>query len=191
MDEPKADEPATSLQGLLRSQLPRLARFLRRQCGPVLRAKESISDLRQSVCRELIERWKRSPSPDRAEGRRWIFQLARRKIVDRLRYYGAEKRDPAQERGSLPASDSISGARWAGDEKSPTPSEAAIDKERCDRIERDLARLPDDYREVIRLARQEGLSFAEIGKHLQRSEAAARKLFSRAMARLVSLAEEP
>src|SRR5262245_45833899 len=76
--ESDADKPTTSLSGLLRSQIPRLARFLRRRCGTALRANESVSDIRQSVCREFVERWKRSPSPDRDEGRKWMFQLARR-----------------------------------------------------------------------------------------------------------------
>src|SRR5262245_56081063 len=56
--------PTTSPSGLLRSQLPKLARFLHRRCGPVLRARESVSDLAQSVCRELIERWNRTGPPD-------------------------------------------------------------------------------------------------------------------------------
>lgn len=76
------------------------------------------------------------------------------------------------------------------DPQSPSPSALLVEKERRLELEEDLARLPDEYREVIRLARSEGLSHAEIGKHMGRSEVAARKLLSRAMARLVSMNRE-
>src|SRR5262245_21775213 len=91
------DDSPASLSGMLHSQLTRLGRFLRRRWGPMLRAKESVSDLKQSVCRELIERWMRSPPPCREEGQRWFFQIAQRKLIDRLRYYGREKRNPLRE----------------------------------------------------------------------------------------------
>ena len=41
--------------------------------------------------------------------------------------------------------------------------------------------LPDDYREVITLARIAGLSHAEIARQMARSESAVRMLLSRAL----------
>ena len=76
------------------------------------------------------------------------------------------------------------------DLKSSTPREAAIDRERHERIEEAMLLLPAEYREVIVLARQEELSHAKIGERLGRSEMAVRKLLSRAMARLVLLTRE-
>ena len=52
-------------------------------------------------------------------------------------------------------------------------------------LERVLAALPDEYREVIRLMRVENLPYSEVAERMGRSEVAVRKLLSRALARLV------
>ena len=52
-----------------------------------------------------------------------------------------------------------------------------------------LSRLPDDEQAVIVLRHFESLSFQEVGHRLDRSPEAARKLWSRAIARLQRLLE--
>ena len=47
-----------------------------------------------------------------------------------------------------------------------------------------LARLPEDYREVIVLRHLEGLGFAEVGLRMERSEDSVKNLWVRALARL-------
>ena len=47
-----------------------------------------------------------------------------------------------------------------------------------------LQGLSDEHRQVLRLRNWDGLSFAEIGGRLNRSEDAARKLWSRAVEKL-------
>ena len=47
-----------------------------------------------------------------------------------------------------------------------------------------LARLPEHYRQVLAWRSFEGLSFAEIGRRLERSEDAVRMLYTRAFERL-------
>jgi len=185
-EKPRGNEPPSStLDRLLRPQLSGLKRFVRAQTGPMLRAQEAVSDLMQSVCRELVERWEPTREPDHDGLRKWLFHLTKRKIVERLRYYGREKRQPLRplDDGGSTASDGSA----VPDLKSSTPSEAAIDRERHERIEKAMLLLPTEYREVIVLARQEELSHAQIGERLGRSEMAVRKLLSRAMARLVLL----
>jgi RNA polymerase sigma-70 factor (ECF subfamily) len=44
-----------------------------------------------------------------------------------------------------------------------------------------MEKLPDDYRQVIRLRHREGKSFAEIARVLERSEDAVGKLWARAL----------
>jgi len=53
-----------------------------------------------------------------------------------------------------------------------------------------LARLPDDYREVIILRHLEGLSHDEISRRLNRSPGAVRMLWVRALAHLKSQLEQ-
>jgi RNA polymerase sigma-70 factor, ECF subfamily len=56
--------------------------------------------------------------------------------------------------------------------------------EQAEALRRALARLPDDYRRVITLRYDDGQSFEEIGRLMERSPDAARKLWARAMERL-------
>ena len=62
--------------------------------------------------------------------------------------------------------------------------------ETAERIRRALARLRPDDREVLRLAREEGFTLLEVAKRMGRTHAAARKLYSRALARLAELYDE-
>jgi len=66
----------------------------------------------------------------------------------------------------------------------PSPSKAMRRDERFRRLEEALAELPPDYREVIRLARIEGLKHEEIAARMNRSHAAVRQLVIRALRQL-------
>jgi RNA polymerase sigma-70 factor (ECF subfamily) len=57
-------------------------------------------------------------------------------------------------------------------------------KQETGRLEAAIEAIAQDHREVILLRQYEELSWAEVGKRLNRSEEAARKLFARAMAAL-------
>jgi RNA polymerase sigma-70 factor (ECF subfamily) len=65
-----------------------------------------------------------------------------------------------------------------------SPSGEAMEHEQDQALQAALGRLPEDYRRVIALRHQEDLSFEEIGRLLQRSPDAARKLWARAIERL-------
>ena len=65
-----------------------------------------------------------------------------------------------------------------------TPSREAAGREELERLEAALARLSDEHREVVVLARIVGLSSPEIAERMQRSEGAVRVLLHRALARL-------
>jgi RNA polymerase sigma-70 factor (ECF subfamily) len=67
----------------------------------------------------------------------------------------------------------------------PTPSVAVICDEQSQRLRAAIARLPDDYRQVMTLRYSEGLAFDEVGRRLGgRSADAARMLWGRAVERL-------
>ena len=66
----------------------------------------------------------------------------------------------------------------------PTPAEKVIVQEEMTALERAMAQLPSNYREVIRLRYDGQLTFASIGEMIGCSSEAARKLWARAIARL-------
>jgi RNA polymerase sigma-70 factor (ECF subfamily) len=65
-----------------------------------------------------------------------------------------------------------------------SPSNRAIQKEEAEALERALERLPEQYRQVILLKQRERLPLEEIGRLMDRSPDAVRKLWSRAIERL-------
>jgi len=68
-----------------------------------------------------------------------------------------------------------------------TPSAVLVRSEELNRLERAMDRLKDEYREVLLLAKIEGLAHKDIAERMNRSAAAVAKLLSRA---IVALANE-
>jgi RNA polymerase sigma-70 factor (ECF subfamily) len=59
------------------------------------------------------------------------------------------------------------------------------------RLERAIAQLPDEYREIVLLRHYEELGFKEIGTRLDKSPDACRMLLARAMTTLTLKMREP
>lgn len=190
MNEPDAETLAAATTGdpaavghLLERYLPGLQAFVRLRAGELVRKHEDYADIVQSACRDVLENLRRHRHGGDEGFRRWLYRTALRKIADRYEYYRAQKRD-ANRVGALDSNASA----YVGD--IPSPSQHAIANEEAGRIETALAALPDDYREVIVLARYVGMSHREIAGEMERSELAVRTLLSRALARLAELLDE-
>jgi RNA polymerase sigma factor (sigma-70 family) len=178
--EPPDDAPPRrhSLSSMFAEHWPRLARFVRDRCGDVMRRKESASDIAQSVCREALEHWSRFRG-NPAELRQWLFQIARRKIVDRGRYWSYDKREVDRETGISSAFGALS--------PDASPSEDAIGDEQANHLTDALMQLADRDRDIILLARCEHVALVDIAEHYRCTEINARKQLSRALARLEHL----
>lgn len=159
-----------------------LRAFVRLRVGPELRAKESNSDLVQSVCREVIQEARRFQHPSESAFKSWLFTTALRKIADRAEHWRAQKREAGREE-RLP-SRADDGALLSYYRSISSPSQHAVAAEERERIERAFEELTDEQREVIVLARVAGLSRAEIAAQTGRSEGAVRVLLHRSLARL-------
>jgi RNA polymerase sigma-70 factor (ECF subfamily) len=120
-----------------------------------------------------------------ANFKHWLYTTALRKIANRYEYYGADKRDPAKEVAGSPSD--ADGPVLECYRSFYTPSEHAMMREELSRVEQAFEKLPEDYREVIVLARVVGLSRAEIAEKMGRTEGAVRTLLSRALAELAEV----
>lgn len=143
--------------------------------GPDLRARMDPEDVLQEVAIEAINSWHTLSDPANAGA--WLVTLARRKVARILRdQVGVAARDPRRERDiktDFPVADRRSG-----------PVTIADRKDRLTLLEAALTRLSDDHREVIMLARIEGLAAKDIAERMGRSENAVHLLLSRALKRL-------
>ena len=177
------DRGAASLEAALARLMPRLHAFVRLHADPALRAKESCSDLVQSVCREVLENAGRIEYRGDEAFRAWLFTWALNKIRDRQRYWRAEKRDVGREVAGVAPSDHDLLACY---QTLCTPSREAMLHEKIERIEAAFDCLPENYREVITLSRIVGLSHAEIARRNGCEPGAVRSLLNRALVRLTS-----
>jgi RNA polymerase sigma-70 factor (ECF subfamily) len=178
---------AAAIEPLLERHLPGLRAWVRLH-GRALRAQESSSDLCQSVCRDVLENLGRFQYGGEGAFRHWLYTTATRKIRNRQKYWLAQKRDAGRD---VPM---VGPARSGSDEHLMdayasicSPSEDAIAREEIERVEAAFARLSDDHRDVILMARVAGLSHAEIAERMDRKEGAVRALLFRALAQLASL----
>ena len=172
-----------ALELLLEQHLPRLRGFVRLHSGGLLRAREESSDIVQSVCREILTHMDRFQYPSEAGFRQWLYLTAVRKIRHRYRYWLTEKRDT--DRDVAPTVSAVDLVACYG--SFCTPSREVAAREEISRIEAAFDRLKEEQREVILLAKVVGLSRAEIGERLGKSEAAVRTMLTRALTRLAEL----
>lgn len=152
---------------------------IRSKLGDRVRSALASDDVLQSVA---LEAFQAMPGfTDRGKGslRGFLHLLVSRKVIDHARALGRDKR-----RGGVPLTDSVADGAAA-----PAPEPRYRDP-RYLHLERCLLRLPEDMREVLRLRRFEGLSSQETAARMDRSDAAVRKLHSRAVARLTLLMRE-
>jgi RNA polymerase sigma factor (sigma-70 family) len=179
------DRPA--LEEVFERCLPGLRAFVRLQMGPQVRAKESCSDLAQTVCREVLADLAGCRADGEAEFRQWLCSLALHKIWNRRRHWAAARRDAARD---AEAPDADPDGLLATYSQVATPSRHAAAREEVARIEAAFDRLPEEFRDVIVQARILGLSHVEIAAASGRTEEAVRKLLSRARARLAQLLDQ-
>lgn len=165
-----------AMEALLLHWLPGLREFVRTRMSPLLRTRETSEDLVQSSCRELLAAMGDVEYRGAEAFRGWLFTAVLNKVRKRERDLRAERRDPRRERaidGAPSAALPIGGPG--------TPSQAAIARENAERLRAAIAGLPDEYREVLSLARLSQLPRAEIARRLGRSEASVRSLLTRAL----------
>ena len=155
----------------------------RESLGPALRAKGGASDLVQDTFLEAQRLFPRFAGDSDAQLRAWLRCLLLHKAAKLgRRYQSTRKRQLSREvslgRAGPDAPADVLAAR------APTPSVQLMADEQLQRLRDAIARLPDDYRQVVALRYQEGLAFEEVGRRLGRTADAARMLWMRAVERL-------
>src|SRR5262245_31930505 len=92
----RGGDPAAR-ERLVERYLPQIRAYVRLRSGPLLRRRESQSDLVQTVCRQLLEDLQDYRGDAEGSFRTWLFRMALRKLAARGRFHGAGRRDPARE----------------------------------------------------------------------------------------------
>ncbi|MCA8968586.1 MAG: sigma-70 family RNA polymerase sigma factor [Planctomycetes bacterium] len=184
-EEPLRSLDPAALESLFARNLPRLEAFLRAKAGGVALARESVRDLAQSVCREVLEDFDKLEWRGEKAFRSWLFLEATRKVLKRARAASAQKRDIAREEGV----DDVLDGFAASCASMLTPSRQAAAREEVDLLDAALEALPSDQRDAIMMSRMLGIEYSEIATTLGKSESAVRGLVARGLSRLASIRE--
>jgi RNA polymerase sigma-70 factor (ECF subfamily) len=159
---------------------------------PRLRARVDPSDVVQQTMLQAHQARDQFRGLVEAQRGAWLRQILARNLAMAARDHGRDKRDVSRERSiqqSLDASSARLEAWLAADESSPCIR--AERNEQILRLARALAALPDSQREALVLHFLQGLSLAEVGRSLGRTQAAAVGLIQRGLKSLRSLLQEP
>ena len=154
----------------------RLLAFIRLRLGRDLRSRLESRDILQATLLKSVEHIGDVQATDSRGLMAWLARIAEHEIRDRADYHHRQRRDAAREvlidEAAVP----------------PALTRSALSKlilsEEAERLETALDSLSENHRDVILLRKFEGLSFAEIGRRLGKSEDACRMLFARAMTAL-------
>ena len=175
-----------ALGTLLERHYEFLRAFVRLRVDPSARARESLSDVVQSVCREVLVRADRFEFRGEAAFRGWLCEAALRKVRDRFRYHRAQRRTTSREERGSGGSD-----RWSGlagvYRASLDPIGRLVSREQVEALERAFDELDESQRQALTLRTLCGLSYADLAEQLGHTEAGARKVVSRARARLAEI----
>jgi RNA polymerase sigma-70 factor (ECF subfamily) len=157
-----------------------------RRFSAALRARLDPEDVVQET---LLKAWQDFPhfrGQTEADLLAWLRQILRHNLANKRREHvrtalrSIRREVPLTEAASLPRPDSA-------DNEAVSPGRQAQARERHEALEDALQRLPEHYRQVLRLRSREGLTFAQVGERLQCSAEAARKLWRRAANELARL----
>ena len=163
--------------------LPKLRAHVRLKTGPVLRSRESVSDIVQSALREACVRGDR-PFADEAGFRRYVYAVAARKIVSKSRRHSAEKRSPELER---PLSDGVSAlVDPRASAPSRSPSMNAERNEDLERLARAFAELDEEDQRILSMRRVFDIPVRDIARDLGMAESTVRWRLSVILANLSS-----
>jgi RNA polymerase sigma-70 factor (ECF subfamily) len=167
----QAGDRAAFADLLARHRKP-LLYVIRSRSGPLLRQSADPEDLLQEAALRGFQALGRFRWGGEGSFFRWLSSIALHVLKDQVR------RDERHPRAALDHDPPGEG---------PSPSQLVRRGERLDRLEEALEGLSPDHRQVIHLARFEGLRTSEIARRMNRSPGAVRHLLLRALGRLRDL----
>ncbi len=175
------EEEAFSL--LFEKYRRRLGVLIHYKLSPELRARMEVDDVLQetflAASRNIAQFTYRSPGSFMA----WLSRIAENVILGAARFYGRQKRQADVELRFR----SVSNPEGPEPVDPTTPSRVFAQEEQVRALLGKLNALPDDYRQIILLAKVEGLSTQEMAERLGKSREAVSLLLHRAVQRFRKL----
>lgn len=175
----------TALDSLLDAYRNYLHLLARTQIDLRLARRLTPSDAVQETLLRALKNFSRFRGSTEGELVAWLRRILARTLADQTRQARAAKRDVQRDEAwRLRFERSSQHLAQLAAARQTSPSEIASQREQSVLLADALARLPDDYREVIVLRHLERIEFAEIAARMDRTNGAVRMLWARALERL-------
>jgi RNA polymerase sigma-70 factor (ECF subfamily) len=173
----------SALEQLCRVYGERVRRIIRLRMGKEIRPRLDSMDLVQEALLSALGGLGDFTYKNEGDFLRWLSRITQNALRDNLDKLYTDKRDIRKEvrLGNYERTTSRRFAGTAGPIDATTPSVIISKKEDLDKLEKAIDELKPDYREVIVLAKIEGLSYKEIADRLGKSIDSVGHLLSRAM----------
>lgn len=164
----------------------RIRRILRLRMGKEIRVKLDSMDMVQDALLNAMQGLGDFTYENEGDLLRWLSRIAQNTLGHHVEKLYTDKRDIRKEKrlGEYEPTTRGGSARPPGPVKITTPSVIMIRKEELDKLERAIDKLKPEHKEVIVMAKIDGLSYKEIGQRLGKSADAVGMLLSRAMVAL-------
>jgi RNA polymerase sigma-70 factor (ECF subfamily) len=175
-----------ALNRLLEACAPYLLLIANRELYTALRSRLDPMDVVQVT---LMKAWRHFPQfrgQTELDWLAWLWQILLHNLANERRAHVQTAMRSIQREVRLTEAVAMPSSDDAGNE-SESPDGQAQAQELHEMLEGALRRLPKHYRQVLQLHTQEEMTFAQVGKRLQCSAEAARKLWRRAAEKLTRL----
>ena len=185
------DGNKTALNQLYMVYAERVRWIIRFRMSKELRSKLESMDLVQDTLIHALGGLDAFTYKNEGDFVRWLSKIAENELRGSLKKLHADRRDIRKE-VRLGTYGSTTGSRAVGAPgpiEATTPSAIMSKKEDLTKLEEAIDQLRPEYREVIVLAKIDGLSYKEIGERLGKSVDAVGMLLSRAMVALTGVFE--
>jgi RNA polymerase sigma-70 factor (ECF subfamily) len=181
-----------ALGQLLESYRAYLGVLARVQIGRRLQGKADPSDVVQEAFLGASRDFVQFRGQTEAEFRAWLRQILASLLANLVRHYqGTQRRDIRLERQLSVELDQSSVALDRGlVAPGSSPSQKAAGREQAVVLANALARLPEEWRDLLILRHLEGLTFTEVSERLGRTIDVLKKQWPRALAALRRLLEK-
>jgi RNA polymerase sigma-70 factor (ECF subfamily) len=174
---------ASAQERLIKRHGSALWHMARRELPPQLRVKVAPSDLVQDTYLEAHKKLHLFRGETEGEFTAWLSRILAHKLARARRHYQfSQKRDVRREAPAATSDEQL--LRAIASRSTQSPGSQVATKEMLSLLGAALARLPQDYRQVVEMRNLQGRSFAAIGAAIGRTEEAARKVWARAIDRL-------
>ncbi len=185
LDQARAGD-GEALGRLLESHRGYLTVLARVQIGRRLQGKVDPADVVQDAYLGAYRDFKQFRGSTEGEFLAWLRQVLAFVLANLVRHYqGTQRRDVRLERQLAVELNQSSHALDRGlVAQQSSPSQQAVRREQSVLLAEALARLPDEWRDLLILRHLEGLTFPEVAERLGRTLDSVKKQWPRALAKL-------